>query len=60
MVKRKVIQESEDEEFSESGSELASSIQDPLDDGWVFPVVPSKAPRAEYEAVRKLSSSKKH
>jgi hypothetical protein len=43
--------DSEGEEFSDdSASSKASRIEDPVDDGWVFPIVRLKAPRAEYEA----------
>jgi hypothetical protein len=50
-------EESEGEEFSDmsdnnSTSSTASKIvEDPIDDGWVFPIVPYKAPRGEYTAV---------
>jgi hypothetical protein len=44
--------DSEGEDFSDnSASSKASGIEDPVDDGWVFPIVLPKAPRAEYEAV---------
>jgi hypothetical protein len=55
MVHRKKstpLQESEGEEFSDnSASSKASSIDNPIEDGWVFPIVQPKAKRAEYEAV---------
>ena len=52
-------QESEGEEFDDFSDSSASSsrIEDPVDDGWVFPIVRPKAPRAEYEAVCEASSS---
>jgi hypothetical protein len=50
--KRPVIQESEGEDFSDfSDDSEASGIEDPLDDGWVFPVVQYKASRDEYQTV---------
>jgi hypothetical protein len=56
MVNRKknpIIEESEGEKFSDFSDDSAgSTIEDPLDDGWVFPVVPLKAKRDEYETVR--------
>lgn len=54
--KKTPLQESEGEKFSDfsddSASSKASSIEDPIKDGWVFPVVRPDARRAEYEAVR--------
>lgn len=53
--------DSEGEEFGDvnsidsaasSGDELA--IDDPVEDGWVFPIVSAKAKRVEYEAVREI------
>jgi hypothetical protein len=46
------LQESEGEEFSDGsdGSEV-SSIDNPAEDGWVFPIVLPGAKRTEYEAV---------
>jgi hypothetical protein len=50
--------DSEGEDFSDnSASSKASGIEDPVDDGWVFPIVLPKAPRAEYEAVCELFTS---
>ena len=51
-----VVQESEGEEFSDVSTNSAASselsaIDDPIDDGWVFPIVSAKAKREEYEAV---------
>ena len=52
-------QQSEGEEFDDvidstasSGNEL--TIDDPVEDGWVFPIVNAKAKRVEYEAVREI------
>lgn len=52
--------ESDGEEFSDINSDnsMASKIiEDPVDDGWVFPIVQPKALRREYEAVCEPSSS---
>jgi hypothetical protein len=55
------VQESgEGEEFSDvsidsaASSELSGTINDPVEDGWVFPTVRGKAKREEYEAVREI------
>lgn len=49
--------DSEGEEFDDVIDSAASSgdveltIDDPVEDGWVFPIVNAKAKRVEYEAV---------
>ena len=52
-------QESEGEEFGDVIDSTASSgdeltIDDPVEDGWVFPIVNAKAKQVEYEAVREI------
>jgi hypothetical protein len=55
MVHRKKstpLQESEGEEFSDNSEcSKASSIDNPAEDGWVFPIVLPGAKRTEYESV---------
>ena len=51
----RTLQESEGENFSDfsddSASSKASNIEDPLADGWVFPVLLDDAKRPQYAAV---------
>jgi hypothetical protein len=65
MVHRKKpqLQESEGEGFSDVDSDTSASsnesgLEDPIDDGWVFPILQPKAKRHEYEAVCQVNSSK--
>ena len=49
------VQESDGEDFSDGSASSEASVDDLVDDGWVFPIVQPQAKRSEYEAVCKIN-----